>query len=194
MGPREIKRLSQMKGPNEPIEEEMKGLMVLGSVLGYLFGQSLLGSGLVGGMIGSQLGSVASFAEAPQGEQLRRAGWNIMVYVEQLSLFAEKSWRAVMRESQARGVTLWLRRRWAQAKDLDASTGASIKARALALSSLTLAQRAWSHACWAAERSGFNAKVRQLWRQSGLQKQVSDMRSRAVLNARIADMKRGRVP
>ena len=72
---REMARLSQMKRRDEPLEEEVRGLYVLGAAGGLVLGVTVVRSVLLGLIIGVQLAPLLAFMEGAQGERVRLAGW-----------------------------------------------------------------------------------------------------------------------
>ena len=72
---REMARLSQMKRRDEPLEEEVRGLYVLGAAGGLVLGVTVVRSVLLGLIIGVQLAPLLAFMEGSRGERVRLAGW-----------------------------------------------------------------------------------------------------------------------
>ena len=63
-------RLSEMKRADEPLEEESRGLCVLGAV-----GGALVLKGPFGALMGSQLAPMLATVKGPTGDKIRQAGW-----------------------------------------------------------------------------------------------------------------------
>merc|ERR1712151_1429252 len=54
LSPREMARMSPMVRPDEPLEEELQGLVVLGAIVGLCCGKVVLGSSVLGALFGAQ--------------------------------------------------------------------------------------------------------------------------------------------
>ena len=98
---REIARLSQMKRRDEPLEEEVRGLYVLGAAGGLVLGVTIVRSVLLGLIIGVQLAPLLAFMEGAQGERVRLAGWETWRLCQIQVRRSEKAWGVVQREVRA---------------------------------------------------------------------------------------------
>ena len=66
---REAARLSQMKRRDEPLEQEVRGLYILGAAGGLLLGATLVRSPFLGLILGVQLAPLLAFMEGAQVRQ-----------------------------------------------------------------------------------------------------------------------------
>mmetsp|Transcript_775 Transcript_775/g.2391 ORF Transcript_775/g.2391 Transcript_775/m.2391 type:complete len:243 (+) Transcript_775:272-1000(+) len=159
---RERTRLSRLRRPDEPLEEELRGLALIGAVAGALF----LG-GPLGLLVGFNVGPWTAMLDGQLGERMRLAGWE-----------ADERRAALMGHPT---VASFRRRLLA----FDARTGVSTRGRALAAAAWArLAAGAARLADWwgasAAKRAVLSA-----WRKSGMHARYTDFRDRQVLNARM---------
>ena len=183
---REMARLAQMKRPDEPLDEEVRGLSVLGATGGFLVGPILFGSSLLGLVIGVQLGPVLAFMEGPRGDRVRAAGWEAWRIWRIQVKRAGKAWLAVEREAEARGVTRVLRQGWARLLEWDEQTGVSRRC-------VGCAQVAWSIMllAWARLRASRVAHAAgALWQRTTVPRRWNDFKQRAILQARMAHLRR----
>ena len=184
---REVKRLSLMKRPCEPLDEEIEGLCILTGLSGVLFGRSLFGSTVVGGILGAQVGTLLAFGEDAAADKLRAAGW-----------VASSRCRAVLRrvrnEGERRGVTRRLRRLQQEVLAFDEHTGLSARVVAdvrhvSSWMSFQVRRTLFVLGAWS-RRAGLTQQARRLWKKTGIPKAVAESRARATLNARMASLRR----
>lgn len=182
---RSLRRLSQMKTAEEPLDEEITGLGILGACIGMVAGGPLFGSPIFGIILGSQIGPLLAFKSGPTGEKLRAAGWEGHVLWRSTEQRAQKSWAIMVRESEARGITAALRQVWRRAVAVDGATGMSRRLKVLATAMRAAGMRAWQAVCRRSRESGLTARLASLWRRTGLPALIEEERSRRVLNARM---------
>lgn len=183
---REMARLSQMKRRDEPLEEEVRGLYVLGAAGGLVLGVTVVRSVLLGLIIGVQLAPLLAFMEGSRGERVRLAGWETWRLCQIQLRRSEKGWGVVQREAEARGVSPALRRAWARVLGWNERTGASRRALEIARAAAFAAERAWVR--FAA--SGIARQLHALWRRTTIPRRLEDLKQRAILQARMADVRR----
>ena len=61
---------ADMKRADDPLQEEISGLRIIGGVVGYLLGPSLTGSAVLGIFLGVALGNYLAFLEGRRGAML----------------------------------------------------------------------------------------------------------------------------
>lgn len=183
---REMARLAQMKRPDEPLDEEVRGLYVLGATGGFVFGPILFGSSVLGLVIGVQLGPLLAFVEGPRGERIRAAGWESWRLWRIQADRANKTWAIVQREAEERGVTEVLRRACYRVIDWDHQTGFSRRCIEWAHTAWSLVLLMWAR--FAASRVARQACA--LWRRTTIPSRWSDFKQRAILQARMAHIRR----
>ena len=76
---REAARLSQMKRRDEPLEQEVRGLYILGAAGGLLLGATLVRSPALGLILGVQLAPLLAFMEGAQVRVLVRVRVRVRV-------------------------------------------------------------------------------------------------------------------
>jgi hypothetical protein len=188
MSEREMRRLSLMRGVDEPLQEEIEGLIVLGGVVGLATGGPLFRSPLLGMILGLQLSPLLAFTTGPRGDRLRAAGWDAHVRWRQAVKRAREGWATILTESERRGLTrrlVALRRRaseWNERVGLSARAGEWAAACWAGVLTAWAAVRRWS--C----RVGLTARLQALWRRTGVPTFVKESRDRAMLNARMRDI------
>lgn len=100
---REMRRLSTMRTREDPLVEELLGILILGSMLGLHFGLRL-DRPLLGFILGfSQIGPVIGFSPGPLGSAARLAGWQ--AWRQSRRLLALAWW---VRRIAQREAGLWL--------------------------------------------------------------------------------------
>lgn len=93
-----------MRRADEPLEEEIRGLQVLGGITGFLVGPHVCGSSVLGIFFGILLGKYLAMAEGRRGAQFRELGWQVSVlYVAQRQR-AQELWVAARATAQERGM------------------------------------------------------------------------------------------
>lgn len=164
---RERARMAGRIAPNEPLPEELRGLAVIGGVVGAL----LIGGGpfgLFGILFGFNCAPLLAFVEGAAGDRIRTVGWVTDVRV------------------QAAASSPQVRKAGARLADLDRKTGASDRARRLGLAAVDEAQALWARVLVWWRRSGLKKRCTALmlaaWRRSGLErrwKEHTDQQARA---------------
>lgn len=183
---REAARLSQMKRRDEPLEQEVRGLYILGAAGGLFLGATVVRSPPLGLILGVQLAPLLAFMEGAQGERVRLAGWETWRLYQIQRARGEKTWRSVQREAEARGVSPALRRAWARVVGWNERTGASRNAIALARATASSIERAWARFT----ASGVARRLGALWQRTTIPRRLEELRQRVILQARIADVRR----
>ena len=87
---------------------------------------------------------------------------------------------------QARGVSPALRRAGARVLGWNERTGASRRCVQLARDVASFVERAWAR--FAA--SGVASQLREMWRRTTIPRRLEDLKQRAILQARMADVRR----
>ncbi|KAL1528215.1 hypothetical protein AB1Y20_009574 [Prymnesium parvum] len=116
---RQMKRFNEMKRADEPLEEELKGLALLGGGAAWLLAASLGCSTWLALLLAFQAFEAAPLLATNQGKlghRARAAGWATTKRVQ-----------AVAREAERRGVTAWCRTRVDELRQWDARTRTSAK-------------------------------------------------------------------
>ena len=107
---RESARFSQMKRTDEPLEEEVRGLYIVGATGGFVLGPLLFGSSFLGMIVGVQVGPSLAFTGGPRGERMRATGWESWRLWGIQVRRARRALVVARREAEARGLTPLLRR------------------------------------------------------------------------------------
>ena len=183
---REMRRLSAMKTSDEPLEEEVEGLCILGGMAGAVLGVPLLGSGMIGALLGVQfLGPLMAFSAGTSGNRLRMAGWHTHSLSRNALKRSEMAWNDLVRMSEESGLIARLECARNRLLEWDQSTGMSWRFKELAL-------RAWQIWCGVvsaarqlSDRLGFTVRAQTLWYATGIPKFVQETRESAVLRARM---------
>ena len=100
---------ADMKRADDPSQEEVGGLRIVGGVVGYLLGPSLTGSAVLGIFLGVTLGSYLAFLEGRRGAMLREAGWQVYGTLDTQKRRCQELWGSVWAAAQERGVPEALR-------------------------------------------------------------------------------------
>ena len=100
---------ADMKRADDPSQEEVGGLRIVGGVVGYLLGPSLTGSAVLGIFLGITLGNYLAFFEGRRGAMLREAGWQVYSTVDTQKRRCRELWGSVWATAQERGVPEALR-------------------------------------------------------------------------------------
>ena len=155
-----------MKRADEPLQEELDGLAVLGVVVG-LFAGRLLGLGaLFGALLGWQFAPLLVTIKGPNGDRCRAAGWEAHARWQAAKAKARSLWRKADTRFQLKGQ--WVRfdapGRW---RRFNARFDVTGKGR-----------KAWRGLVGAAERSGVSSRLRRLrWQVAlGLERLAAKLR------------------
>ena len=100
---------ADMKRADDPLQEEISGLRIIGGVVGYLLGPSLTGSAVLGIFLGMALGNYLAFLEGRRGAMLREAGWQVYGTLDTQKRRCRELWGSVWAPAQERGVPEALR-------------------------------------------------------------------------------------
>ena len=173
---RAAKRLSQMTPPEEPLKEEVKGLSLLGIVLGALVLPNFGCNAFFGSLIGWQFAPLLSILGGPVGESCRAAGWEASARWEATAKRVNVEWQAADAKYE-------LRQRW-ERFDLAGKCKAfdeayDVRGKLRELQSLLvlyvwkplLAQ--WARLVAALEMRGITPKIREWITASGLPAWIS---------------------
>ena len=183
---REMRRLSAMKTSDEPLEEEVEGLCILGGMAGAVLGVPLLGSGMIGALLGVQfLGPLLAFSAGPSGDRLRMAGWHTQNLSRKALKRSEMAWNDLVRMSEESGLIARLERVRDRLLEWDQSTGMSRRFKELALQAWQIWCGVASAARRLSDRSGLTARAQTLWYATRIPKFVQETRENAVLRARL---------
>ena len=117
---REAARLSQMKRTDEPLEEEVRGLYIVGATGGLVLGPLLFGSSILGMIVGVQVGPSLAFTG---GERMRATGWESWRLWGIQVRRSRRAWLIARREAEARGLTPLLRCSYVENSRPEASAG-----------------------------------------------------------------------
>ena len=120
-----MRRFSEMKNAEEPLEEEVVGICLLCAVCGLLCGHAVFGSTLLGGFVFAQFGPVLSLLDGAIGESARATGWSVSAGLDRTLAEAER--RGWMQRATAASERLML-----QWRAFDEHTGSTRRARAAA--------------------------------------------------------------
>jgi hypothetical protein len=93
-----------MRRADDPLQEEIRGLQMIGGVLGFVFGPLLCGSGVLGIFLGVMLGNYLAFIDGRRGAMLREAGWQVFGHVATGRRRTHELWTSLRESAQARGV------------------------------------------------------------------------------------------
>jgi len=188
-GAREIKRMSLMVHADEPLEAELQGLGAIGGAAGLMVGPRLLGSGVLGFILGAQLAPTLGFVEGPRGDGFRAAGWRMAVCIDRTARRTCSTWEALSEAMERSVFNKLVRQAWSALKELNKQTRASLRVRVLCRCARRQAgaARRGCQAHW--ESSGMSARASTLWGRTGVPQRIADFKDRAVLNARISELR-----
>ena len=169
---------SPMKRADEPSEEELFGVQLLGGTVGFvLLGPALLGSAVLGLFFGLLLARALVASAGKRGAQAREAGWQTYQLWREGRTRAEAAWETCVEASRERDLPAKAKAAYAAAKKgaaealaevrgFDASIGASAKVRE-ACAAVWRRAVAWAEANGAAARaSAAWTKCMATWRTS----------------------------
>ena len=180
---REAARLSQMKRTDEPLEEEVRGLYIVGATGGLVLGPLLFGSSILGMIVGVQVGPSLAFTG---GERMRATGWESWRLWGIQVRRSRRAWLIARREAEARGLTPLLRRTSGSIRAWDERTSARRRCADTALITWSLVQLAWARLA----ASGASRQLFALWERTTVPRRLRELQQRSVLQARIADIRR----
>ena len=98
-----------MKRRDEPLEEEVRGLYIVGATGGLVLGPLLFGSSFLGMIVGVQVGPSLAFTGGPRGERMRATGWESWRLWGIQVRRARRAWLVARRVAEARGLAPLLR-------------------------------------------------------------------------------------
>ena len=184
---RAMKRMSEMKRADEPLEEEMLGLCVVGVGVG-----ALAGGGAIGALLGSQLAPMLAQVQGPNGETFRKAGWATWSRVLKVKSGVLKFWRRADADYDIRGrITRFdAPGKWTK---LDAAFDLTGKMRAAA----QLLRRflwvplvaLWGNVGQFCNRSGITKTATAAWEKTTIPAQWRAFEQEQVLRARMRQMR-----
>jgi hypothetical protein len=192
MDGRQIKRLSEMKRADEPLSEELEGLVVLGAASGFLLIGPAFGSPVLGALLGVQAAPLFAFAGGRTGERARAVGWEVNVEWQRGRKAALRLWTSAQRVSERRGLTRQLRLLRDRVLAFDERTGASKLVRRWATLILGALRSMFARVRRLSATSGLTAKLHELWRRTGLPNLIEEAKDRAILSQRMDDIRHGR--
>jgi len=187
MDPREIKRLSEMKRADEPLEEESLGLCVIGAV-----GGALVLKGPFGVLLGSQLAPMLATVKGPTGEKIRQAGWATWSRCLKIKRGATKVWIETDAKYDIRGriVRIDAPGKW---RDFDTKFDATGRVKAtVQLLKRYLWQplaRLWSNFALFCNRRGITKAVVSTWEKTTIPSRWRSFEQQSILRMRVQQMR-----
>ena len=161
--PPAMQNFEEMKRADDPLEEELRALQIIGGLLGSILGPRIVGSSVIGITLGVLGGRALAYQPGAAGLQARELGWQLSQAVVGQRERGEQALGLLRRESETRGLPeLWNSTRAAaaslvagvvsEARAAEESLGLRVKATAFVT-------RCWEQLCAWAASSGVSDKL-----------------------------------